>query len=85
MLIKESKERIMIEVRNIVEALEFLKTSQCTDLIYRKACEYLVGHRGEIKENIFIHCIPGTDWEWVRQGSVELCVCGCLRVILPKS
>ena len=58
---------------------------------YLSACEYLVDHKDELTQRVYIQ-LPGglggnydTQWNHIKQNSESRCSCGNERVILPRN
>ncbi len=74
---------------SVQDAINVVNRQNVTEDEYRLACEYLVDHRQDLQQRVFI-CLPGgisgnpwKVWEAVKAGSQERCSCGNERVIIP--
>jgi hypothetical protein len=74
---------------SIQDAIGVVNQQDSSSNDYRLACEYLIDHRDELQQRIFI-ILPGglggnsdSEWEAVKSGSDERCSCGNERVITP--
>lgn len=73
---------------DIHSALAVVKNPNGDMTAYRAALEFLVDHRGDLKQNVYI-VLPGglcgnsdPAWQKIKAGSDERCSCGNERVIV---
>ncbi len=76
---------------SVQNAIDVINQRETTPSDYLSACEFLVEHRGDLRQRVFI-CLPGglsgnhnNAWNAVKTGSQERCSCGNERVIIPLS